>query len=112
MHQLHMDFRKTEDAKPLFALAENNEDIEIIQEKNFSGDITTIELYISMSINVIMAVFSVIKTLIKRNKISSLKINGDKIEVNNVTQDLVEKIIEQKLLYPSMSQSTDEDGEE
>ena len=40
-----------------------------------------------------VVVIPVIKTIIKQNKVSSLKIDGEKIEVTNVSQELIESIL-------------------
>ncbi len=93
MHKIELTVDEIEYAKELFDLSENNEGIDIITEKNFTGDLTTIELYISLAINVIVVVIPVIKTIIKQNKVSSLKIDGEKIEVTNVSQELIESIL-------------------
>lgn len=97
MNFIQLDVVDSRDIQELFDLAGKNENIDIIQGKNFSGDITTIELYISMAVNVMAVVVPLLKTLIKQNKLSSLKINGDKIELINVSEELIEKVLEQKL---------------
>lgn len=97
MNIFKFEFENIGDANNLFELANSNENIEIIQEKNFSGDITTIELYVSMGINVIAIVVPIIKTLIKNHKISSVTIDGDKIEAKNISEELAEKIIIDKI---------------
>ena len=85
MHQIQIEFSDLEDAKEVLELAEKYEDIEAIQEKKFSGDITTIASV-------------TIKTLIEQKKISSLVIDGEKIELKNVPIELVEKVINQHLM--------------
>lgn len=98
MHQIQIEFSDLEDAKEVLELAEKYEDIEAIQEKKFSGDITVIELYISMAVNIITIASVTIKTLIEQKKISSLVIDGEKIELKNVPIELVEKVINQHLM--------------
>ena len=97
MLQIKMEFSDLDNASELFKLANSSEDIEIVQEKNFSGDITTIELYISLAINILTLVAPVLKTLIKQRKVSSMKIDGEKIELTNVSTELIEKIVDEKL---------------
>ncbi len=97
MLQIQMELANMDDANPLFELADSSEDIDIIHEKNFSGDITVVELYISLAINVVALVVPILKTLIKQKKVSSLKIDGDKIELSNVSDELIEKVLSKKL---------------
>ena len=99
MHKIEIEMDEVEYASELIRLAETNEDMDIITEKNFSGDLTTIELYISLTINVVTVLVPIIKSLIKHKKISSLKIDGQKIEVNNVSQELIEKILKEAIFY-------------
>lgn len=97
MLQIQMEFANMDDVNPLRELADSSEDIDMIQEKNFSGDITLVELYISLAVNVVAFVVPVLKTLIKQKKVSSLKIDGDKIELSNVSDELIEKVLSEKL---------------
>ena len=97
MHKIELEIDELEYAFELLKLAEENEDIDLITEKNFTGDLTMIELYISLSLNVITLIVPIIKALIKQNRVSSLKIDGEKIEVTNVSQDLVETILREKM---------------
>ena len=97
MHKIELEIDELEYAFELLKLAEENEDIDLITEKNFTGDLTMIELYISLSLNVITLIVPIIKALIKQKRVSSLKIDGEKIEVTNVSQDLVETILREKM---------------
>ena len=97
MLQIQMEFANIDDANPLFELADSSGDIEIIQGKNFSGDITTVELYISLAVNIATLVVPILKALIKQKKVSSIKIDGDKIELSNVSDELIEKVLDKKL---------------
>lgn len=101
MYKVELEVDSLEDVHELFDLADNNENIDIITQKNFNGDVTTIELYISLAVNVIAVVVPVINALISQRRVSSLKIDGDKIEVENVTQDLIEKILNENLAKKS-----------
>ena len=110
MYKIEIEMDEVEYASELIRLAETNEDMDIITEKNFSGDLTTIELYISLTINVVTVLVPIIKSLIKHKKISSLKIDGQKIEVNNVSQELIEKILKEKMEIEAkvVSKNTDD----
>ena len=57
LHQIQIEFHNPEDARDILSLAEQYDDITAIEEKSFTGDVTTIELYI---------------------KVSSVKTNGEK----------------------------------
>lgn len=95
MYKVELEVDSLEDVHELFDLADNNENIDLITQKNFNGDVTTIELYISLAVNVIAVVVPVINALISQRRVSSLKIDDKKIEVENVTQDLIEKILKE-----------------
>ncbi len=97
MNVIKIDLWNPDDASELMSIAEGNEGVDTVQEKNFSGDITTLELYISLGVNVLTIIVSVINTLIQKKKVSSIKINGEAVEINNVSQDLIEKVLYAKL---------------
>ena len=97
MNVIKIDLWNPDDASELMSIAEGNECVDTVQEKNFSGDITTLELYISLGVNVLTIIVSVINTLIQKKKVSSIKINGEAVEINNVSQDLIEKVLYAKL---------------
>lgn len=97
MTVINLKFEDINEATELINLADSNEEIEIIQEKNFSGDITTVELYVTLGINIITVIAPIIKRLIDKHKVSGLKIDGKTIELNNVSEQLVEKILMEKL---------------
>ena len=78
-------------------MAEKYDDITAIEEKSFTGDVTTIELYVSVVINVLTIVGAAVNALIAKKKVSSVKIDGDKIELNNVSEDLIKHVVESKL---------------
>ena len=105
MHKIEIEMDEVEYASELLRLAETNDEMDIITEKNFSGDLTTIELYISLTVNLVTILVPIIKSLIKHKKISSLKIDGQKIEVNNVSQELIEKILKQKMEMEAKAES-------
>ena len=109
MHKIEIEMDEVEYASELIRLAETNEDMDIITEKNFSGDLTTIELYISLTINVVTVLVPIIKSLIKHKKISSLKIDAQKIEVNNVSLELIEKILKKKMEIEAKAESKNTD---
>ncbi len=97
MHKIEIEIDELEYASKLIEISESNDNIDLITEKSFNGDLTTIELYISLTINVITLISPIIKSLIKQKRISSLKIDGQKIEINNVSQELIAKILKDKM---------------
>lgn len=97
MNVIKIDLWNPNDASELIGIAKENEGVDVIQEKNFSGDITTLELYISLGVNILTIIVSVINTLIQKKKVSSIKINGETIEIRNVSQDLIEIVLKAKL---------------
>lgn len=97
LHQIQIEFHNPEDAREILSLAEQYEDITAIEEKSFTGDVTTIELYVSVTINILTIVGAAVNGLIAKKKVSSVKIDGDKIELNNVSEDLIKRIVESKL---------------
>ncbi len=105
MNVIKIDLWDPNDASELIKIAKENEGIDTVQEKNFSGDITTLELYISLGVNVLTIIVSVINTLIEKKKVSSIKIDGEAVEINNVSQDLIEKVINAKLNIPESNSS-------
>ena len=106
---IKIDIGNPNDAEELLNMADQIAEIDVIQERGFNGDITTIELYISMAVNVITIITSMIGTLIQHKKVSSLKINGETLEINNVSQELVERIMRKKL---GVSETGTNDNEE
>lgn len=97
LHQIQIEFHNPEDARDILALVEEHDDITAIEEKSFTGDVTTIELYVSVAINILTIVGAAVNALIAKKKVSSVKIDGDKIELNNVSEDLIKRIVESKL---------------
>lgn len=96
MYKIEIEVSEIECAEELIKLADENDNIDVITDKNFNGDITTIELYISLALNVVTVIVPIVKAMIKQNKVSSLKIDGDKIELENVSQKLIEQILVEK----------------
>ena len=78
LHQIQVEFHNPEDAREVLSLAEQYDDITAIEEKSFTGDVTTIELYVSVAINVLTIVGAAINALIAKKKGSSVKTNGEK----------------------------------
>lgn len=97
LHQIQIEFHNPEDAREVLSLVEQYDDITAIEEKSFTGDMTTIELYVSVAINILTIVGAAVNALIAKKKVSSVKIDGDKIELNNVSEDLIKRIVENKL---------------
>lgn len=46
----------------------------VIQEKIFTGDVTTIEPYVSVAINILTIVGAAVNTLIAKKKVSYVKL--------------------------------------
>lgn len=97
LHQIQIEFNNPEDVRELLSLAEQYDDITAIEEKSFTGDVTTIELYVSVAINILTIVGAAVNALIAKKKVSSVMIDEDKIELNNVSEDLIKRIVERKL---------------
>lgn len=97
LHQIQLEVTKLDDAKDFFEMEKEYDGIAIIQEKSFSGDITIIELYISAAINVLTIVGITLNALIKKKKVSTLIIDGERIEIKNVSEKLIERTITSKL---------------
>lgn len=97
LHQIQIEFHNPEDARDILSLTEQYDDITAIEEKSFTGDVTTIELYVSVAINVLTIVGAAVNALIAKKKVSSVKIDGDKIELNNVSEDMIKRIVQRKL---------------
>lgn len=97
LHHIQIEFNNPDDAKEILTLAEKYDEITAIEEKSFTGNVTTIELYVSVAINILTIVGAAVNALIAKKKVSSVKIDGDKIELNNVSEDLIKRIIESKL---------------
>lgn len=93
MHQIQFTIMNPKDISEIYTLATQSQELDIIEEKNFNGDLTTITLYVSLAANVFSILMPLLKTLIKTKKISSLKIDGNKIELMNVSEKLIEDLL-------------------
>jgi hypothetical protein len=69
-------------------------DIEVIQEKGFNGE-KLLEVFIS-SIPAIAIVASIIIERIKTKKISKIVLDGDKLELEGVSEELIKDILSKK----------------
>lgn len=72
----------------------DNENIDIIQGKNFSGNISNIEIYAPLVVSVISAITPIVLSLISKHRISSIKIDGDKLDITNVSEAIAKKVVE------------------
>ena len=81
-----------EDIRELMQMEEENDEIDIITEKNFTGDITKIEVFIGA----LEILIPLVRSLIKNKKVSSMKLDGEKIELKNVSEELIEKVLKEK----------------
>lgn len=93
MHQIQIETSDLTVIKELQQLSEKNENIYVIQGRNFSGDLTNIEVYLPLIVSVIAAITPLISAWIQKMKLSSIKIDGKKIELNNVSQKTVEEVL-------------------
>lgn len=111
MHKIELTIDEIRDAKELFELADRNEDITITRGDDFIAgeDLTSIGLTISLAVNVITVIAPIIEQLIKQKKVSSIKIDGKKIEVTNVSRDLIEDLV--KKWEEMVKDEKDEKGE-
>lgn len=89
MYKIELEIDESKSFDELIELSEKEEDIDIITEKNFTGDITTIEIFVATLEVLVPAIVA----MIKKRKISSMKIDGEKIEVKNVSEKLIEKVL-------------------
>lgn len=78
----------------------------ILFRKRISAEILLLWSYICLGVNVITIIVSVINTLIQKKKVSSIKVNGETIEIKNVSQDLIEKVLNAKLQLTESNNDT------
>lgn len=71
--------------------------IDIVHEKSFNGITNVIEIFID-AIPVIAILSPIIIEKIKKKSICKIKIDGDKIEIENISEELLKEIIENKFL--------------
>lgn len=105
MHQIVIETANIIDAKDLVARLNRIEEIDVIEGRNFSGELSAIEVYLPLVASVIVAITPMITAFINKNKASSIKIDGEKIELTNVSSDLAEKVLEE---YLKKHQTNDE----
>ena len=94
MYQIQMVVEESEIVEKFYELAETYEELDVIEEKSFNGDLTTITLYISLTGNIIAILVPIIKTLIEQRKVSKLKMDKEKIELENVSEGLIKQLIQ------------------
>ena len=93
MHQIQIETLDYSVLNELRLSLGDNEDIEIIQGRDFSGDLTNIELYFRLVTDAIAVLSPIITMLIQKKRISSIKIDGDKIELVNVSHEVAEEAL-------------------
>ena len=93
MHQIQIETLDFSVLSELESCLGDNKSIDIIQGRNFSGDITNIELYFRLATDVIAVLTPIITLLIQKKRISSIKIDGNKIELENVSHELAEEAL-------------------
>ena len=92
MHQIQIETIYTSLFQELQNILQDS-NIDIIQGRNFSGDLTNIEIYIPHIVTAINIVVPVVIKLIKKNRVSSVKIDGKKIELKNVSNMVAEEAL-------------------
>ncbi len=93
MHQIQIETLDFNVLSELESYLGENENIDIIQGRNFSGDLTNIELYFRLATDVIAVLTPIITLLIQKKRVSSIKIDGNKIELENVSHELAEEAL-------------------
>lgn len=93
MHQIQIETLDFSVLSELESYLVETKSIDIIQGRNFSGDITNIELYFRLTTDVIAVLMPIITLLIQKKRISSIKIDGNKIELENVSHELAEEAL-------------------
>lgn len=96
MIQMSININESRIVDDLKKIAITEQDVEIIHEKNFNGTETIIEIFIN-SIPVITLLVPIIVEYIKTQKISKVKIDGDKIEIENVSEEFLKNFLEERL---------------
>ena len=102
MYKIEIEIEEMEDIRKLMQMEEENDEIDIITEKNFTGDITKIEMFIGA----FEILIPLIRSLIKNKKVSSMTLDGEKIELKNVSEELIEKVLKEK--YKNNSDSEEQ----
>lgn len=99
MHQIVIESTDTDAINQLADELNQIEQVDVIIGKNFSGEITNLEIYLPLITNVILAITPILTAFIEayfsNRKSSSITIDGEKIEVSNVSPKLVEKVLKQ-----------------
>jgi hypothetical protein len=70
----------------------SHDDVEVIREKGFNGE-PLLEVFIS-SIQAIAVVASIIIAKINTRKVSKIVIEGKKIELEGVSEELIKEVLE------------------
>lgn len=97
MHQIIIETTNRKDAEEVARMLNEIDNVDVIVGRNFSGEISTIEIYLPLITSVLVAVTPIITSLINKHKMSSIKIDGDKIELTNVSSELAEDVLKQYL---------------
>jgi len=93
MHQIQIETFDSTVIKELQVLVEKDENIDMIQGRNFSGDLTSIEIYVPLIVSVIASITPIITAWIQKKQVSSIKIDGEKLELNNVSPKITEEVL-------------------
>lgn len=94
MHLIEIETYDSEVFEILKKVTDDNENMDIIQGKNFSGNISNIEIYAPLIISVISTITPILMTLINKHRISSIKIDGDKLDISNASEKITKLVVE------------------
>ena len=97
MHQIIIETTNRKAAEEAARVLNEIDDVDDIEGRNFSGEISTIEIYLPLITSVIVAVVPIITALINKHKMSSIKIDGNKLELTNISSELAENVLRQYL---------------
>lgn len=97
MHQIIIETTNRKAAEEAARVLNEIDNVDVIEGRNFSGEISTIEIYLPLITSVIVAVVPIITSLINKHKMSSIKIDGNKLELTNISSELAENVLRQYL---------------
>ncbi len=97
MHQIIIETTNRKAAEEAARVLNEIDNVDVIEGRNFSGEISTIEIYLPLITSVIVAVVPIITALINKHKMSSIKIDGNKLELTNISSELAENVLRQYL---------------
>gem|GEM_PF-5228708 len=93
---ISFELASVEKLNELTEIVKCEQDIEVIYEKNFNGSSMVVEIFIN-SIPAVALITPIIIEKIRKKNLSKLEIDGDKIIVDNVSEELIKDILNKKL---------------